>query len=113
MVMNYRWFSAVSAHRPTTSSTGNLTRLAMSLLHGAAAFDEIVIADLKHSHWLRQRSPKRDRATVGGEWKVAKCRGADVLLLTTDSHQLSLIAFTPAEWLLAAATLLLIAPDRL
>jgi hypothetical protein len=65
---------------------------------GAAAFEEIGIADLETVSLVTAAlAGKRYRATVGGEWKVAsfivdqmteasKCRAADDLLLTADSH---------------------------
>jgi hypothetical protein len=65
---------------------------------GAAAFEEIGVADLQTvSLVTASLAGKRYRATVGGEWKVTsfivdrmakapKCRAADDLLLTADSH---------------------------
>lgn len=65
---------------------------------GAAAFEEIGVADLDTVSLVTAAlAGKRYRATIGGEWKVAsfiadrmanapKCRAADDLLLTADSH---------------------------
>lgn len=65
---------------------------------GAAAFEEIGVADLQTvSLATAALAGTRYRATIGGEWKVAsfivdrmanapKCRSADDLLLTADSH---------------------------
>jgi len=65
---------------------------------GAAAFEDVGVADLETvSHVTAAIAGKRYRATIGGEWKVAsfivdrmvkapKCRGADDLLLSADSH---------------------------
>jgi len=65
---------------------------------GAAAFEEIGVADLQTvSAVPAALAGKRYRATIGGEWKAAsfivdrmtrapKCRAADDLLLTADSH---------------------------
>jgi len=65
---------------------------------GAAAFEEIGVADLETVSLVTAAlAGKRYRATIGGEWKVAsfivdqmvkapKCRAADDLLLTADSH---------------------------
>ena len=65
---------------------------------GAAAFEEIGVADLQTVSLVTAAlAGKRYRATIGGEWKVAsfivdrmtkapKCRAADDLLLTADSH---------------------------
>jgi hypothetical protein len=67
---------------------------------GAAAFEEIGVADLQTVSLVTAAlAGKRYRATIGGEWKVAsfivdrmvrapKCRAADDLLLTADSHPL-------------------------
>jgi replication-associated recombination protein RarA len=67
---------------------------------GAAAFEEIGVADLQTvSLATAALAGKRYRATIGGDWKVAsfivdrmakapKCRAADDLLLTGDSHPL-------------------------
>ena len=67
---------------------------------GAAAFEEIGVADLETVSLVTAAlSGKRFRDTLGGEWKVAsfavdrmtrapKCRAADDLLLTADSHPL-------------------------
>ena len=67
---------------------------------GAAAFEEIGVADLEAVSMVTAAlAGKRYRATIGGEWKVAsyivdrmtkapKCRAADDLLLTADSHPL-------------------------
>jgi hypothetical protein len=67
---------------------------------GAAAFEEIGVADLETVSLVTAAlAGKRYRATIGGEWKVAsfivdqmikapKCRAADDLLLTADSHPL-------------------------
>jgi hypothetical protein len=67
---------------------------------GAAAFEEIGVADLHTVSLVTAAlAGKRYRATLGGEWKVAsyivdrlvkapKCRAADDLLLTADSHPL-------------------------
>ena len=67
---------------------------------GAAAFEEIGVADLQTVSLVTAAlAGKRYRATIGGEWKVAsfivdrmtkvpKCRAADDLLLTSDSHPL-------------------------
>jgi hypothetical protein len=67
---------------------------------GAAAFEEIGVADLETvSLMTAALAGKRYRATIGGDWKVAsfivermakapKCRAADDLLLTADSHPL-------------------------
>jgi hypothetical protein len=67
---------------------------------GAAAFEEIGAADLQTVSLITAAlAGKRYRATIGGEWKVAsfivdrmakapKCRAADDLLLTADSHPL-------------------------
>ena len=65
---------------------------------GAAAYEEIGVADLQTVSLVTAAlAGKRYRATIGGEWKVAsfvvdqmaqahKCRAADDLLLTADSH---------------------------
>jgi len=65
---------------------------------GAAAFEEIGVADLETVSLVTAAlAGKRYRATIGGDWKVAsfivdrmakapKCRAADDLLLTADSH---------------------------
>jgi hypothetical protein len=65
---------------------------------GAAAFEEVGVADLQTVSLVTAAlAGKRYRATIGGEWKVAsfiveqmtkaaKCRAADDLLLTADSH---------------------------
>lgn len=65
---------------------------------GAAAFEEVGAADLQTVSLVTAAlAGKRFRATIGGEWKVAsfiadrmakapKCRAADDLLLTADSH---------------------------
>lgn len=65
---------------------------------GAAAFEEIGVADLETVSLVTAAlSGKRFRATLGSEWEVAsfivdqmasapKCRAADDLLLTADSH---------------------------
>jgi hypothetical protein len=65
---------------------------------GAAAFEEIGVADLQTVSLVTAAlAGKRYRATLGGEWKAAsfvvdlmakapKCRAADDLLLTADSH---------------------------
>lgn len=65
---------------------------------GAVAFEEIGVADLQTVSLVTAAlAGKRYRATIGGEWKVAsfivdrmakapKCRAADDLLLTADSH---------------------------
>jgi hypothetical protein len=65
---------------------------------GAAAFEEIGVADLPTVSLVTAAlAGKRYRATIGGEWKTAsfivdrmakapKCRAADDLLLTADSH---------------------------
>jgi hypothetical protein len=65
---------------------------------GAAAFEEIGVTDLQTVSLVTAAlAGKRYRATIGGEWKVAsfivdrmtkahKCRAADDLLLTADSH---------------------------
>jgi len=65
---------------------------------GAAVFEEIGVADLQTVSLVTAAlAGKRYRATIGGEWKVAsfivdrmakapKCRAADDLLLTADSH---------------------------
>jgi hypothetical protein len=67
---------------------------------GAAAFEEIGVADLQTVSLVTAAlAGKRYRATIGGDWKVAsfivdrmtkapKCRAADDLLLTADSHPL-------------------------
>src|ERR1035437_5328224 len=67
---------------------------------GAAAFEEIGVADLETVSLVTAAlAGKRYRATIGGEWKAAsfivermakapKCRAADDLLLTADSHPL-------------------------
>jgi len=67
---------------------------------GAAAFEEIGVADLETVSLVTAAlAGKRYRATLGGDWKVAsfivdrmaqahKCRAADDLLLTADSHPL-------------------------
>jgi hypothetical protein len=65
---------------------------------GAAAFEEVGVADLQTVSLVTAGlAGKRFRATIGGEWKTAsfivdrmtkapKCRAADDLLLTADSH---------------------------
>jgi hypothetical protein len=65
---------------------------------GAATFEEIGVADLQTVSLVTAAlAGKRYRATIGGEWKAAsfivdrmakapKCRAADDLLLTADSH---------------------------
>src|SRR6185437_12921855 len=65
---------------------------------GAAAFEEIGVADLQTISLVTAAlARKRYRGTIGLEWKVAsfvvdrmtkahKCRAADDLLLTADSH---------------------------
>jgi hypothetical protein len=65
---------------------------------GAAAFEEVGVADLETVSLVTAAlAGKRYRATIGGEWRVAsfivdrmarapKCRAADDLLLTADSH---------------------------
>ncbi|WP_038972191.1 hypothetical protein [Bradyrhizobium genomosp. III] len=65
---------------------------------GAAAFEDIGAADLQTVSLVTAAlTGKKYRATIGGEWKVAsfitdqmtkapKCRAADDLLLTADSH---------------------------
>jgi hypothetical protein len=65
---------------------------------GAAAFEEVGVADLQTVSLVTAAlAGKRYRATIGGEWKAAsfivdrmtkvpKCRAADDLLLTADSH---------------------------
>ena len=65
---------------------------------GAAAFEEVGVADLQTVSLVTAAlAGKRYRATIGGDWKVAsfivdqmakapKCRAADDLLLTADSH---------------------------
>ncbi|OAF17405.1 hypothetical protein AXW67_09475 [Bradyrhizobium neotropicale] len=80
---------------------------------GAAAFEEIGVADLQVVSLVTAAlAGKRYRATIGGEWKVAsfivdrmakapKCRAADDLLLTADSHPL----FRRARIDLAAKTI--------
>jgi hypothetical protein len=67
---------------------------------GAAAFEETGVADLETVSLVTAAlAGKRYRATIGGDWKVAsyivdrmtkapKCRAADDLLLTADSHPL-------------------------
>src|SRR5713226_1160053 len=67
---------------------------------GAATFEEIGVADLQTVSLVTAAlTGKRYRSTIGGEWKVAsfivdrmtnalKCRAADDLLLTADSHPL-------------------------
>jgi hypothetical protein len=67
---------------------------------GAAVFEEIGVADLQTVLLVTAAlAGKRYRATIGGEWKIAsfivdrmtkapKCRAADDLLLTADSHPL-------------------------
>jgi hypothetical protein len=67
---------------------------------GAAAFEEVGVADLQTVSLVTAAlAGKRFRATIGGDWKVAsfvvdqmtnapKCRAADDLLLTADSHPL-------------------------
>jgi hypothetical protein len=67
---------------------------------GAAAYEEIGVADLQTVSLVTAAlAGKRYRATIGGEWKAAsfivdrmakapKCRAADDLLLTADSHPL-------------------------
>src|SRR6266481_870461 len=67
---------------------------------GAAAFEEVGVADLETVSLVTAAlAGKRYRATIGGEWKAAsfivdrmakapKCRAADDLLLTADSHPL-------------------------
>ena len=67
---------------------------------GAAVFEEVGVADLQTLSLVTAAlAGKRYRATIGGEWKVAsfivdrmtkarKCRAADDLLLTADSHPL-------------------------
>jgi hypothetical protein len=67
---------------------------------GAAAFEEIGVADLQTVSLVTAAlAGKRFRATIGGEWRIAsfivdrmtkapKCRAADDLLLTADSHLL-------------------------
>jgi hypothetical protein len=67
---------------------------------GAAAFEEIGVADLETVSLVTAAlAGKRYRATLGGEWKApsfiiermtkaSKCRAADDLLLTADSHPL-------------------------
>ena len=67
---------------------------------GAAAFEEVGVADLQTVSLVTAAlAGKRYRATIGAEWKVAsfivdrmtkarKCRAADDLLLTADSHPL-------------------------
>jgi hypothetical protein len=67
---------------------------------GAAAFEEVGVADLQTVSLVTAAlGGKRYRATMGGDWKVAsfivdlmtkapKCRAADDLLLTADSHPL-------------------------
>ena len=82
---------------------------------GAAAFEEVGVADLQTVSLVTAAlGGKRYRATIGGEWKVAsfivdrmarapKCRAADDLLLTADSHphyqraRVELAAKTTAE----------------
>ena len=65
---------------------------------GAVAFEDVGVADLETVSLVTAAlAGKRYRATIGGEWKVAsfivdrmasapKCRAADDLLLTADSH---------------------------
>src|SRR5215217_242228 len=79
---------------------------------GAAAFEEVGVADLQTVSLVTAAlAGKRYRATIGGDWKVAsfivdrmvkasKCRAADDLLLTADSHPL----FRKARIDLAAKT---------
>src|SRR5713101_4021992 len=67
---------------------------------GAAAFEDIGVADLQTVSLVTAAlAGKRYRATIGGEWKAAsfivdrmtkapKCRAADDLLLTAQSHPL-------------------------
>jgi hypothetical protein len=67
---------------------------------GAASFEEVGVADLQTVSLVTAAlAGKRYRATIGGEWKAAsfivdrmtnapKCRAADDLLLTADSHPL-------------------------
>jgi replication-associated recombination protein RarA len=65
---------------------------------GAAAFEEIGVADLETVSLVTAAlAGKRYRATIGGDWKVAsfivermvrspKCRASDDLLLVADIH---------------------------
>jgi hypothetical protein len=88
---------------------------------GAAAFEEIGVADLQTVSLVTAAlAGKRYRASIGGEWKAAsfivdrmvrapKCRAADDLLLTADSHptyqraRIDLAAKTTGELIRIAA----------